>query len=59
MFMPLKQPSLAKNRQDAVHKWYEVVMVVPFHSVVRNDPRINWPLSCFKWASGETNWGKG
>ncbi|CAL1153305.1 unnamed protein product [Cladocopium goreaui] len=28
--------------QDAVHKWYEVVMVDPFHSVIRNDPRINW-----------------
>ncbi|CAL1127077.1 unnamed protein product [Cladocopium goreaui] len=28
--------------QDAVHKWYEVVMVDPFHTVIRNDPRINW-----------------
>jgi len=28
--------------QDAVHKWYEVVMVDPFHKVVRDDPRINW-----------------
>jgi len=27
---------------DAVHKWYEVVMVDPFHKVVRDDPRINW-----------------
>jgi len=28
--------------QDAVHKWYEVVMVDPFHKVIRDDPRINW-----------------
>jgi len=28
--------------QDAVHKWFEVVMVDPMHKVIRNDPRINW-----------------
>eukprot|EP00405_Crypthecodinium_cohnii_P061279 CAMPEP_0195001676 /NCGR_PEP_ID=MMETSP0326_2-20130528/1661_1 /TAXON_ID=2866 ORGANISM="Crypthecodinium cohnii, Strain Seligo" /NCGR_SAMPLE_ID=MMETSP0326_2 /ASSEMBLY_ACC=CAM_ASM_000348 /LENGTH=249 /DNA_ID=CAMNT_0040004427 /DNA_START=57 /DNA_END=804 /DNA_ORIENTATION=+ len=28
--------------QDAKHKWYEVVMVDPYHKVVRDDPRINW-----------------
>ncbi|CAJ1332747.1 unnamed protein product [Effrenium voratum] len=28
--------------QDAVHKWYEVVMVDPFHKCIRDDPRINW-----------------
>ncbi|CAK9080948.1 60S ribosomal protein L15 [Durusdinium trenchii] len=28
--------------QDAMHKWYEVVMVDPFHNAIRNDPRINW-----------------
>merc|ERR1712193_242404 len=27
---------------DAVHKWYEVVMVDPYHKVIRDDPRINW-----------------
>merc|ERR1711953_1518281 len=27
---------------DAVHKWYEVIMVDPFHKVIRDDPRINW-----------------
>eukprot|EP00913_Durusdinium_trenchii_P013688 g12852.t1 len=27
---------------DAMHKWYEVIMVDPFHSAIRNDPRINW-----------------
>merc|ERR1712003_321761 len=28
--------------QDAVHKWYECIMVDPMHKVIRNDPRINW-----------------
>ncbi|CAE8664703.1 unnamed protein product [Polarella glacialis] len=28
--------------QDAVHKWFEVVMVDPFHKCIRDDPRINW-----------------
>merc|ERR1711881_686245 len=28
--------------QDAVHKWFEVVMVDPMHKVIRDDPRINW-----------------
>merc|ERR1712151_611006 len=28
--------------QDASHKWFEVVMVDPFHKAVRDDPRINW-----------------
>merc|ERR1711879_268215 len=27
---------------DAVHKWFEVVMIDPYHKVVRDDPRINW-----------------
>merc|ERR1712118_229330 len=28
--------------QDAVNKWFEVVMIDPFHKCVRDDPRINW-----------------
>lgn len=28
--------------QDAMHKWYECVMVDPMHKTIRNDPRINW-----------------
>merc|ERR1711957_345630 len=28
--------------QDAVHKWFEVVMVDPMHKCIRDDPRINW-----------------
>merc|ERR1712127_392102 len=28
--------------QDAVHKWFEIVMIDPFHKCVRDDPRINW-----------------
>ena len=30
-----------------MHKWYEVVMVDPFHNAIRNDPRINWILGFF------------
>merc|ERR1719329_1165716 len=28
--------------QDAVHKWFEIVMVDPMHKCIRDDPRINW-----------------
>jgi len=28
--------------QDAVHKWFEVVMVDPMHKCIRDDARINW-----------------
>jgi len=28
--------------QDAVFKFYEVILVDPFHKAIRNDPRINW-----------------
>ena len=31
--------------QDATYKYYEVICVDPFHSVIRNDPRINWICS--------------
>ena len=27
---------------DAVHKWFEVIMVDPMHKVIRDDHRINW-----------------
>ena len=27
---------------DAVHKWYEVIMVDPMHRCIREDPRLNW-----------------
>merc|ERR1712187_163702 len=27
---------------DAVHKWFEVIMVDPFHKCIRDDPRMNW-----------------
>merc|ERR1719389_1087335 len=27
---------------DAVHKWYEVIMIDPMHKCIRDDPRINW-----------------
>lgn len=28
--------------QDAAYKYYEVICIDPFHSAIRNDPRINW-----------------
>merc|ERR1712008_494322 len=28
--------------QDAVHKWYEIDCVDPYHKVIHDDPRINW-----------------
>jgi len=28
--------------QDAMHKYYEVILVDVFHPIIRNDPRINW-----------------
>lgn len=28
--------------EDSSHKWYEVILVDPSHSAIRNDPRINW-----------------
>ena len=31
-----------QDAQDALHKWYEVIMVDPFHKCIRDDPRINW-----------------
>jgi len=28
--------------QDAMHKWYECILVDPMHKAIRNDARINW-----------------
>merc|ERR1712038_1514795 len=28
--------------QDATMKYYEIILVDPSHTVIRNDPRINW-----------------
>merc|ERR1712028_183564 len=28
--------------QDAMHKWYECIMVDPMHKTIRNDSRISW-----------------
>jgi len=28
--------------EDARHKWFEVIMVDPYHKAIRDDPRINW-----------------
>ena len=31
--------------QDGAYKFYEVIMVDPFHKAIRRDPRINWIVS--------------
>lgn len=31
--------------QDSTFKFYEIIMVDPFHNAIRNDPRINWICS--------------
>jgi len=28
--------------EDARHKWFEIVLVDPYHKAIRDDPRINW-----------------
>merc|ERR1712195_371499 len=28
--------------QDSTYKYFEVILVDPFHTTIRNDPRINW-----------------
>jgi len=28
--------------QDSVYKWFEVILVDPFHKAIRRDPRIHW-----------------
>ena len=28
--------------QDGFNKFYEIIMIDPFHNAIRNDPRINW-----------------
>mmetsp|Transcript_2296 Transcript_2296/g.3951 ORF Transcript_2296/g.3951 Transcript_2296/m.3951 type:complete len:205 (-) Transcript_2296:184-798(-) len=47
--------------QDAVHKWYEVIMVDPMHKVIRDDPRINWiclPKHKHRELRGKTSAGR-
>merc|ERR1712028_21884 len=46
---------------DAVHKWFEVIMVDPFHKAVRDDPRINWickPVMKHRELRGQTAAGR-
>lgn len=47
--------------QDASHKYYEVIMVDPAHTVIRNDPHINWicnPVHKHREGHGLTSAGK-
>lgn len=31
--------------QDATYKYFEVILVDPHHTTIRNDPRINWQVN--------------
>jgi len=31
--------------QDATYKYFEVILIDPFHNAIRNDPKINWICS--------------
>merc|ERR1711908_95184 len=47
--------------EDSAHRWYEVVMVDPFHKTIRDDPRINWicnPVHKHRELRGLTSAGK-
>jgi len=47
--------------QDASYKYYEVILVDPFHSTIRNDPHINWicqPVHKHRELRGLTATGK-
>lgn len=47
--------------EDAVHKWYEVIMVDPGHNAIRNDARLNWicaPTMKHREMRGLTSAGK-
>jgi len=47
--------------QDGTHKYFEVILVDPFHNAIRNDPRINWicnPVHKHREIRGLTSAGK-
>jgi len=47
--------------QDASYKYYEVILVDPFHATIRNDPHINWicqPVHKHRELRGLTATGK-
>ncbi|RMZ56444.1 hypothetical protein APUTEX25_004667, partial [Auxenochlorella protothecoides] len=47
--------------QDAVYKYFEVILVDPFHKAIRNDARINWianPVHKHRELRGLTSAGK-
>jgi len=47
--------------QDGTYKYFEVILVDPFHNAIRNDPRINWicnPVHKHREIRGLTSAGK-
>lgn len=47
--------------EDSTYKYYEVILVDPFHNAIRNDPLINWicnPVHKHREARGLTSAGR-
>jgi large subunit ribosomal protein L15e len=47
--------------QDSTYKYFEIILVDPSHSVIRNDARINWicnPVQKHRELRGLTSAGK-
>lgn len=47
--------------QDSTYKFYEIILVDPFHKAVRRDPKINWlckPVHKHRELRGLTSAGK-
>ena len=47
--------------QDSTYKYFEIVMVDPFHKAIRRDPKINWlckPVMKHREMRGLTSAGK-
>lgn len=47
--------------QDSTYKYFEVIMIDPFHKAIRRDPKINWitkPVQKHRELRGLTHAGK-
>lgn len=47
--------------QDSTYKYFEVILVDPFHKAIRRDPKINWitkPVQKHRELRGLTHAGK-
>jgi large subunit ribosomal protein L15e len=47
--------------QDSTYKYFEVILIDPFHKAIRRDPKINWitkPVMKHRELRGLTHAGK-